>query len=62
LTYLDPDADEAALIARITELEHAKSAFAVTQARAAVQLDSTRRGAEAAAGGAARAPRARVGQ
>jgi Domain of unknown function (DUF222) len=50
LTYLDPDADEAALIARIDELERAKSAFAATQARAAVQLDTVRRGAEAAAG------------
>ncbi|OBF81300.1 HNH endonuclease [Mycobacterium sp. 852002-51163_SCH5372311] len=50
LTYLDPAADEAALIARIAELEHAKSAAAATQARAAVQLETARRAAEADAG------------
>jgi len=50
LTFLDPAADEAALIARIAELEHAKSAAAATQARAAAQLDSARRAAEADAG------------
>ncbi|OBA80168.1 HNH endonuclease [Mycobacterium sp. 1164966.3] len=50
LTFLDPSADEAGLIARIAELERAKSAAAATQARAAVQLDTARRAAEADAG------------
>src|SRR5262249_15146928 len=42
--------DESALIERITELERVKSAAAADQARAAAELDATRRAAEAAAG------------
>jgi hypothetical protein len=44
------DVDEAALIARIAELERVKSAAAAEQARAAVELDALRRSNEAAAG------------
>jgi len=47
---VDPHADEAALIARIAELEAAKSAAAAGQARAAVELDALRRSNEADAG------------
>jgi Domain of unknown function (DUF222) len=47
---LDPRAGEAALIARIAELERAKSAAAAGQARAAAALDALRRSNEAAAG------------
>jgi hypothetical protein len=46
----DPRAGEAALIARIAELERVKSAAAAGQARAAAQLDAMRRSNEAAAG------------
>ncbi|MCV7101812.1 HNH endonuclease, partial [Mycobacterium palustre] len=46
----DPRAGEAALIARIAELERAKSAAAAAQARAAAELDALRRSNEAAAG------------
>jgi hypothetical protein len=46
----DPDADEAALIGRIAELEKLKAAGAAGQARAAAALDAKRRAAEAAAG------------
>lgn len=44
------DPDEAALIARIADLETAKSAAAAEQARASVQLDALRRAHEADAG------------
>ena len=47
---VDPDADEAALVDRITALEKAKSAAAAGQARAAAALDTARRNAEAARG------------
>ncbi|MCV7099655.1 HNH endonuclease [Mycobacterium palustre] len=46
----DPRAGEAALIARIAELERVKSAAAAAQARAAAALDAMRRNNEAAAG------------
>ncbi|GAB3014101.1 HNH endonuclease [Mycobacterium bourgelatii] len=52
-SQVDPDADEAQLVARITELERVKSAAAAGQARAAAALDAARRAAEAAAGVAA---------
>src|SRR6201999_3091414 len=48
-----PEADQAALIERIAELERIKSAAAAGQARAAAALDAGRRAAEAAAGGPA---------
>ncbi len=44
------DVDEAALIARIAELETVKSAAAAEQARTSVQLEALRRANEAAAG------------
>jgi hypothetical protein len=47
---LDPDADEAALVARIAELERAKSAAAAEQAKATAAFDASRRAREAAAG------------
>ena len=47
---MDPHADEAALIARIAELEAVKSAAAAGQARAAAALDALRRSNEADAG------------
>jgi hypothetical protein len=47
---VDPRADEAALIARIAQLERDKSAAAAGQARAAAALDAMRRSSEAAAG------------
>ncbi|HET7072719.1 MAG TPA: DUF222 domain-containing protein [Mycobacterium sp.] len=47
LAAVDPHADEAGLIARITELERAKSAAAAGQARAAAALDALRRSNEA---------------
>jgi hypothetical protein len=47
---VDPHADEAALIARIDELERVKSAAAAGQARATAALDEKRRADEAAAG------------
>ncbi len=47
---VDPTAGEAALIARIGELERLKSAAAAAQAIAAAALDTTRRASEAAAG------------
>lgn len=50
LASVDPALDEVALIERIAELERAKSAAAAGQARAAADLDGTRRAAEAAAG------------
>ncbi|MEY8017485.1 HNH endonuclease [Mycobacterium servetii] len=50
LVAVDPQADEAALIGRIAELERLKSAAAAGQARAAAALDATRRADEAAAG------------
>ena len=58
LTAVDPHADEAALIDRITWLEQAKSAAAAGQARAAAALDEKRRADEAAAG----VPRAKQGR
>jgi hypothetical protein len=50
LGALDPHADEAALTARINELERTKSAAAAGQARAAAALDALRRSNEADAG------------
>ncbi|MFZ1175043.1 MAG: HNH endonuclease, partial [Mycobacterium sp.] len=50
LGAVDPHADEATLIARIAELERAKSAAAAGQARAAAALDALRRSTEANAG------------
>lgn len=47
---VDEGADEAALVARIGELERMKSAAAAGQARAAAALDARRRAAEAASG------------
>jgi hypothetical protein len=47
---VDPHAGEAALIARIAELERAKAVAAAGQARAAAELDALRRSNEAAAG------------
>ena len=47
---IDPQADEAVLIARIADLERLKSAAAAGQARAAAALDARRRTAEAEAG------------
>ncbi|OBJ88493.1 HNH endonuclease [Mycobacterium gordonae] len=49
-SQVDPGATEAALIARIEELERLKSAAAAGQARAAAALDAARRAAESAAG------------
>ncbi|WP_068175792.1 HNH endonuclease signature motif containing protein [Mycobacterium sp. UM_CSW] len=46
----EPNADEAALIERIAELEREKSAAAAGQARLAAALDALRRSNEAAAG------------
>jgi hypothetical protein len=51
---IDPYAGEAALTARIAELEQVKSAAAAGQARAAAALDSARRAAESEAGVPAR--------
>ena len=50
LAAVDPHADEAALVARIDELERVKSAAAAGQARASAALDEKRRADEAAAG------------
>ena len=50
LAWVDPAADESALIERIAELERVKSAAAAGQARAAAGLDAARRAAEAASG------------
>jgi uncharacterized protein DUF222/HNH endonuclease len=50
LAAVDPQADEAALVAQIAELEKAKSAAAAGQARASAALDEKRRRAEADAG------------
>jgi Domain of unknown function (DUF222) len=50
LSAVDSDADEAALVARITALEKAKSAAAAGQARATAALDTARRAAEAGRG------------
>ncbi|WP_193047536.1 HNH endonuclease [Mycolicibacterium baixiangningiae] len=50
LAAADPLADEAALVARISHLEHVKAAAAAGQARAAAALDTARRAREAAAG------------
>ncbi|MDT5077059.1 MAG: hypothetical protein QOJ80_1696 [Mycobacterium sp.] len=50
LAVVDPVADEAALVRRIAELEHAKSAAAAGQARNTALLDAKRRAAEAANG------------
>jgi Domain of unknown function (DUF222) len=50
LGTLDPGADEAALIARIAELERAKSAAAAEQAKATAAFDASRRAREAARG------------
>ncbi|OBI99960.1 HNH endonuclease [Mycobacterium alsense] len=50
LTAVDPHADEAALIARIAELEAVKSAAAAGQAHAAAAFDALRRSNEADAG------------
>jgi HNH endonuclease len=55
---VDPLADEAALIARIDELERLKSAAAAGQARASAALDDKRRAVEAAAG----VPKAKQGR
>lgn len=51
---VDESADEAALVARIGELERVKAAAAAGQARAAAALDARRRADEAAAGVPAR--------
>jgi hypothetical protein len=51
---IDRQADEAALIARIADLERLKAAAAAGQARAAAALDAQRRTAEAEAGVPAR--------
>src|SRR5882757_5925083 len=58
LAAVDPHADEAALIERISWLEGVKSAAAAGQARAAAALDEKRRADEAAAG----VPTAKQGQ
>jgi Domain of unknown function (DUF222)/HNH endonuclease len=50
LAVVDPAADQAALIARIAELERIKAAAAAGQARAAAALDAARRAAEADTG------------
>ena len=50
LVVIDPDADEAALLGRMSELEHVKAAAAAGQARAAAALEA-RRVAAARAGG-----------
>ncbi|GLP82723.1 HNH endonuclease [Mycobacterium antarcticum] len=50
LLAADPEADEGALVARLTRLEQLKSAAAAEQARTAAALDAMRRQAEAAAG------------
>jgi hypothetical protein len=50
LAVVDPGADEAGLIERISWLERVKSAAAAGQARSAAALDETRRADEAAAG------------
>ena len=50
LSGVEPHADEAALIARIAALEQVKCAAAAGQARAAAELDASRRIAESAAG------------
>lgn len=50
LAGVDHHADEATLIARVAELERAKSAAAAGQARAAAALDALRRAREADAG------------
>lgn len=50
LSAVDPLADEAALVARISHLEQVKAAAAAGQARAAAALDTARRTREAAAG------------
>ena len=50
LVAVDPRADEAALIARIAELERVKSVAAAGQARAAAALDALRRSNETDAG------------
>ena len=50
LAVVDPHADEAALIAQISELEQVKSAAAAGQARAAAALDELRRRDEADSG------------
>ena len=47
---VDLDAEESALVERIAELEHLKSAAAAAQARLAAAFDEKRRSAEAAAG------------
>jgi hypothetical protein len=54
LAVVDPDAGEAALIARLRELETLKAVAAAGQARAAALLVEKRRAAEAAAGVPAR--------
>ena len=50
LAVVDPHADDAALIAQISELEQVKSAAAAGQARAAAALDELRRRDEADSG------------
>jgi hypothetical protein len=50
LLTADPEADEAAMVARLTWLERLKSAAAADQARTAAALDAMRRKAEAEAG------------
>ena len=50
LLAIDPSADEASLIDRISELERLKSAAAAAQARAAAAFSAARRSAERAAG------------
>jgi hypothetical protein len=50
LGTFDPDAGEAALVARIAELERAKSVAAAEQAKATAAFDAFRRAREAAAG------------
>ena len=50
LVDVDSDAREAALVARIAELERVKSAAAAEQAKATAEFDAIRRAREAAAG------------
>ena len=50
LAQVEPGADEAALIARIGELERMKAAAAAGQARAAAEMDALRRSSEEALG------------
>jgi hypothetical protein len=54
LLVVDPEADEASLVERLSWLERLKSTAAAAQARVTAALDETRRAAEAATGVPAR--------